>query len=129
MMFGYTLLYVDDVEKTMRFYSQAFGLEAGFFDAEQKQYGEMVTGGTKLGFVNHKTASSHGFSYERMTLSKMPAPFEIGLVTKDVAGAFEQAVKNGALAVSPPETKPWGQTVSYVRDCNGFLVEICSPMG
>jgi lactoylglutathione lyase len=62
-------------------------------------------------------------------LTKKPAPFEIGFVTKDVKTAFDRAVKNGALAVSRPETKPWGQTVSYVRDCNGFLVEICSPMG
>jgi hypothetical protein len=29
----------------------------------------------------------------------------------------------------PPTVKPWGQTVSYVRDLDGFLVEICSPMG
>jgi lactoylglutathione lyase len=24
---------------------------------------------------------------------------------------------------------PWGQTVAYVRDNNGFLVELCTPMG
>ena len=129
MKLGYTLLYVDDVEASMKFYSQAFGLEAGFMDAEGKQYGEMATGDTKLGFVNHKTASSHGFSYEQMELIKTPAAFEIGFVTSDVKGAFEKAVQNGAMPVSQPETKPWGQTVSYVRDCNGFLVEICSPMG
>lgn len=53
MKLGYTLLYVDDVEKTMAFYSKAFG---------------------------------------------------------------------------KPTKKPWGQVVSYVRDCNGLLVEICSSM-
>lgn len=129
MKLGYTLLYVDDVAKTMQFYSKAFGLEVSFFHEESKQYGEMATGETKLGFVAHETASSHGFSYEKMDLAKKPAAFEVGFVTKDVAGAFEKAVKNGALSVSKPETKPWGQTVSYVRDCNGFLVEICSPVG
>lgn len=129
MKLGYTLLYVDDVEKTMQFYAKAFGLEAGFFDQERKQYGEMATGETKLGFVHHDTATSHGFSYDKMSLSKQPSAFEIGFVTKDVQGAFDKAVKNGATSVSKPETKPWGQTVSYVRDCNGFLVEICSPMG
>ncbi len=129
MKLGYTLLYVDDVEKTMKFYAQAFGLEAGFMDQERKQYGEMATGETKLGFVNHETASSHGFSYDKMDMNKKPAAFEIGFVTKDVQGVFDKAVKNGALLVSRPETKPWGQTVSYVRDCNGFLVEICSTMG
>ncbi len=41
--FGYTLIYVDDVVKTMNFYEKAFGLEAGFLH-ESKDYGEMKTG-------------------------------------------------------------------------------------
>jgi lactoylglutathione lyase len=128
MKLGYTLLYVDDVEATIKFYTSAFGLEAGFVDTEGKQYGEMITGDTKLGFVNHKTASSHHFSYEKMSQAKTPAAFEIGFVTDNVDAAFEKAVKAGATPLCKPEVKPWGQTVSYVRDCNGFLVEICSAM-
>ena len=124
---GYALLYVDDVEKTMAFYSSAFGFEAGFLH-DSKQYGEMKTGATKLGFVAHATASSHGFEYDRMNLEKKAAAFELGLTAEDVPKAFRRAVQAGALAVAPPNTKPWGQIVSYVRDCNGFLVEICSPM-
>ncbi len=128
MKLGYALLYVDDVEKTMQFYGDAFGLTAGFLH-ESKQYGEMETGETKLGFVQHETAGSHGFEYEKNSPNKKPGAFEIGLVTKNVESAFERAVKAGAASVSKPKTKPWGQVVSYVRDCNGFLVEICSPMG
>ncbi len=58
-----------------------------------------------------------------------PAAAEVGLVTEDVAGAYARAVAAGATAWLPPAEKPWGQTVSYVRDLNGFLVELCSPMG
>lgn len=127
MKLGYTLLYVNDVEKTMNFYKKAFGLKKSFLH-ESNQYGEMVTGETKLGFVQHKVASSHGFKYEKVSSkSKIPG-FELGLVTEDVEKAFGKAVKAGAKSVSKPKQKPWGQTVSYVRDCNGFLVEICSPM-
>jgi hypothetical protein len=25
--------------------------------------------------------------------------------------------------------KPWGQTVAYLRDINGVLVELATPMG
>lgn len=60
MKLGYTLFYVDDVAGSMDFYQRAFGLEKGFFH-ESGQYGEMVTGETKLGFVHHETASSHDF--------------------------------------------------------------------
>ena len=38
------------------------------------------------------------------------------------------ALAAGATAVRAPAKKPWGQIVSYVRDNNGFLVEICSPV-
>jgi hypothetical protein len=27
-----------------------------------------------------------------------------------------------------PKIKPWGQVVAYVRDLDGFLIEVCSPM-
>ena len=40
----------------------------------------------------------------------------------------DRALKAGAASVTPPETKPWGQTVAYVRDNNGFLVELCTPL-
>lgn len=127
MKLGYTLLYVNDVVKTMEFYSRAFGLEIGLLH-ESKQYGEMKTGQTKLGFVHHETASSHGFEYDRISLSRKSPGFEIGLVAEDVESAFKTAILAGAESVSRPTQKPWGQVVSYVKDCNGFLIEICSEI-
>lgn len=81
--FGYALFYVDDVERTMNFYSTAFGLEKGFLH-ESKQYGEMITGETKIGFVHHDTAGSHGFEYVKMTPAAELFGFEIGFITNDV---------------------------------------------
>lgn len=125
---GYTLLYVDDVRKSMDFYEKAFALKKGFLH-ESNQYGEMATGETKLGFVHHETAESHGFKYEKLSSSKLAPGIEIGLVSNNVQASYDRAIQAGAASVSKPEKKPWGQVVSYVRDCNGLLVEICSPMG
>ncbi|MCO4753067.1 MAG: VOC family protein [Bacteriovoracaceae bacterium] len=127
MKLGYTLIYVDDLAATMEFYSEAFGMEKGFLH-ESNQYGEMQTGQTKLGFVQHETASSHGFKYEKLGLDRTPAGFEIGLISEDVEAAFKKALDAGAESVCSPEKKPWGQMVSYVKDNNGVLVEICSSM-
>ncbi len=60
--------------------------------------------------------------------TQAPAGIELGLTTPDVEAAFAHAVAAGATAVKAPTTKPWGQVVSYVRDPDGVLVEICSPM-
>jgi uncharacterized glyoxalase superfamily protein PhnB len=38
-------------------------------------------------------------------------------------------VAAGAEPVSPPETKPWGQVVAYVRDANGVLVSLVREVG
>ena len=130
MKFGYTLLYVADVEQSLAFYEAAFGFSRKFMQKEgDQEYGELDTGSTTIGFVSHGLAKSHGFDYTETRPDGPPAAFEIGLVTDDVQAGYNTAIANGAVAVSPPSSKPWGQTVSYVRDNNGFLVEICSPMG
>jgi lactoylglutathione lyase len=45
-----------------------------------------------------------------------------------VQQAFDRALAAGAIAIRKPTAKLWGQIVSYVRDCNGFLVEICTAV-
>ena len=56
---------------------------------------------------------------------------QISFVTdtvEDVDSALQRAVGVGASLVLGLTVKPWGQTVAYVRDCNGYIVEICSPV-
>lgn len=37
-------------------------------------------------------------------------------------------MKAGATAFAKPGQKPWGQMVACVRDLDGHMVEICSPL-
>ncbi len=127
MKLGYTLIYVDDVEKTMKFYKDAFSLEMGFIHPS-KDYGEMITGETKLGFVDHKTARSHGFQYTPISGDKNPPGVELGFISADVEKSYQQAINHGATSVSRPDKKSWGQVVAYLKDINGFLIEICSEI-
>jgi catechol 2,3-dioxygenase-like lactoylglutathione lyase family enzyme len=123
---GYVILYVPDVRAAVDFYAEAFGLKLRFIH-DTGHYAEMETGGTALGFANEKFAPTKGlFTANRP--EKQAAGAEIALTTGNVDKAFERAVKHGAKIVLVPVRKPWGQIVSYVRDLNGFLVEICSVM-
>jgi lactoylglutathione lyase len=126
MKFGYTILYVKDVEKAVAFYESAFGLKRKF--VHEGGYGEMDTGETKLAFASVDLATSNGVSFVQTSPEGPPPAVEVAFVTDDVAKAFAEAVGAGAVPVARPKQKPWGQTVGYVRDLNGFLVEICSPM-
>jgi catechol 2,3-dioxygenase-like lactoylglutathione lyase family enzyme len=128
MKLSYTILYVKDVLKTVAFYEEAFGLKRRFIH-DSGQYAEMETGEITLSFTANNLAKSNlpeGFQ-ENSRLS-LPAGIEIGFVAEDVLAAFTNAVEAGAIAVVEPEVKPWGQTVAYVRDLDGILIEICSPI-
>lgn len=126
MQLGYVIIYVEDVAATVKFYEKAFGLKLRFAH-ESGAYAEMETGQTALAFVSEKMIqASHSFRPNRA--SGEQAGVEIALVTENVQPQFEKALKAGAISISEPEQKPWGQIVSYVRDNNGFLVEICSPI-
>lgn len=127
MQLGYVIYYVESVEATIRFYEKAFNLKCRFLH-ESNEYGELETGATALSFASLNMARSNGIGFSNRASNFKSADMEIGLVTEDVAGAHKIAVESGAIEVKKPETKPWGQTVSYVRDLNGFLVEICSPI-
>ena len=129
MKFGYSIFYVESVKDTVEFYERAFGFQRRFI-ADTAEYGELDTGGTTLAFAANafvKTIMPQAF--EEASLSKPAPPVELGFVTDKVEEAFAHAVSAGAMEVKKPTPKPWGQLVGYVRDNNGFLVEICSPMG
>ena len=125
---GYTILYVADVTKSIEFYEQAFGLKR-IFIAPGNQYGELATGETALSFASIELAKSNlkdGF-IESSAKTK-PFAIEIAFTTELVEEVYDQAVKAGAIPEAAATLKPHGQTVAYVRDIDGFLVEICTPM-
>ena len=126
MKFGYTILYVDDVASALDFYGRAFGLPTRFLH-DSGTYGELETGTTSLAFVSRAMMREIGKTPVAPLLDKPTA--EIALVTDDVPAAMARALSAGAKRVSEPAQMPWGQTIAYVGDPDGFLVEICTPLG
>ena len=126
---GWVLLYVEDVEASLAFYERAFGLKRRFFHEEDgKAYGEMETGATRIGFASLAMAQEQVGQVIASDPGKPPLGIELALATSDVPALYARALDAGAIPVSEPKTKPWGQTVAYVRDHAGHLVEICTPM-
>ena len=126
--FTYTILYVQDVVRAMEFYEKAFGFQRKFI-APGNEYGELNTGETVLSFAAvplAKKSLSAGF-LESDPHGK-PFGIEIGFTTQEVEKVYQEALKAGGIAVEKAKTKPWGQVVAYVKDPEGFLIEICTPM-
>lgn len=130
MKLGYVIIYTSDVKKSVEFYTNVFGLKCRF-EHDEGQYAEMETGDTALAFVSNELAGNNldDVSYHLNEPGGKPAGIELAFVVDDVAGAYQHAVTQGAAAVKRPAEKPWGQVVGYVRDNNGVLIELASPMG
>jgi lactoylglutathione lyase len=126
--FTYTIFYVKDVTKSIIFYEKAFGFARKFI-AETNEYGELLTGETTLAFASLELAKKNlPLGFIESTIGFKPFGMEVGFTTDDVNRTMQDAIKAGAVEVAPAMVKPWGQTVAYVRDPDGFLIEICTPM-
>lgn len=125
MIFRYTIIYVTDVEETLRFFETAFGFQRGLLH-ESGDYGELSTGTTKLAFSSIALMDRIGKSPAK-TPPEHPS-YEIAFETDDVAAGLQRALAAGAQLVQDVEEMPWGQTTAYVRLRDGCLVEICTPV-
>ena len=127
--FGYTIVHVPDVGAAVDFYERAFGLSRRFVD-DSNQYAEMETGATALAFAAEDLiAGNFTLAVNHTRPAEPPPAVELVFVEEDVQRSYDLAVAAGAFEVSKPAEKAWGQTVAYVRDLNGLLVELCTPMG
>lgn len=126
--FAYTILYVKDVAKSIDFYEKAFGFTRKFITPEN-DYAELLVGETTLSFASITLANSNlkdGFIESNLT--NKPFGIELGFTTDNVEETVKAAINSGGTILENPKTKSWGQVVAYIRDIDGFLIEICTPM-
>jgi lactoylglutathione lyase len=126
MKFGYTIIFVEDIAKTVEFYQNAFGLEA---QTVTPMFAQMKTGEVSLAFgatTNERHELAGVIDFRDNTINQDPAGIQISFVSENVEADFARTIKAGATSVIEPNVKPWGQTVSRVRDLNGVLVGIVS---
>lgn len=126
--FAYTILYVTDVKRTAEFYSKTFDFEVRFI-APGDEYAELNSGTTTLSFAALPLAKSNlSDGFQESDLKTKPFGIELGFTTVDVQALVDKALAAGATLLEEPKEKPWGQMVAYIRDLDGFLIEVCTPM-
>lgn len=131
MKLGYIVIYVKDVLQTIDFYKNAFGLETKLIYEKQGNvdYGELETGNIVLAFASHQLGKDNlQGRYKKVSATDDPFGYELAFVSNNVEMAYKKAMEAGAIAISEPTEKPWGQTVAYVRAKEGTLIEICNPI-
>lgn len=127
-LLGYVFLFVPDVAAALEYYQGAFGLRRRYLD-DSGMYGELETGATVFAFAQDDFAQTgNGIRHRRNNAEDDPPGISFTLVTNDLDAAWARAVSFGVDVVSPPATKPWGQRVGYLRDPQGIIVELATPV-
>ena len=128
MKYSHTLLYVADVAQTMTFYTEAFGFSAKFTTPEL-DYGEIITGEVVIGFASYELAHSNlKNGFQKSSVAEKPFGIELCFTSENIEADIAKALAAGAIEVEPITEKVWGQSIAYLRDINGFLIEIGTPM-
>lgn len=122
------IYYVKNVQNAVNFYQKALNMKLNFMH-ESGAYAELAAGQISLAFAQDALGAENlPQGYYKNDLQSLPAGCEIVFTTDDVDATTKKALQEGAVIVVPPKQKPWGQTVAYVRDPEGILIEIASKM-
>lgn len=128
MQLGWVIVYVEDPGEAAAFYERAFGLRGDFVDPGGN-FAQLDTGATKLAFAAYALGDKNfDGGVRRAQVEGQPPNMEIALVIEDVDAAYAHALDAGCSSLAPPQDKPQGQRVAYVRDPFGTLVELATPL-
>lgn len=115
-------LNVSELERSVTFYQEAFGIELHRDHNEPEA--DVWMGGAHAAYSWKEGAFLH-FALFPASQPERPVSrdAQIGFKVTDIENAHAKALSAGALVVHPPRSEPWGSTARY-RDPDGNLVSI-----
>lgn len=121
------ILAVSDVTRSLAFYRDTLGLEVeAVYD--DPPYATLVAAGARLSLAEqgHEAEDRPGVA---LAPPADPARADVLLVleVEDARAAYAALEAEGAELLAPPYEPPWGGCRFFVRDPDGFLVELEQP--
>ena len=120
----YVVLVVEDVDRSLGFYSGLLGLPLAH---RSGPYAQLETGVTRVALYE-RGAMAETLGRELDRPSPDAPAFELGFKVDDCDGAYGELVAGGAVPAVTPTDRPWGQRTAYVRDPDGHLVELAQDL-
>jgi lactoylglutathione lyase len=120
----YVVVIVEDVGRSVDFYTQVLGLRLAH---RSGPYAQLDTGATRVGL--YERAAMAATLGRRLRSPDPDAPaFELGFKVDDCDAAYAALVAKGARGVVEPTDRGWGQRTGYVADPDGHLVELAEDL-
>jgi lactoylglutathione lyase len=117
---GYIVLFVSDLEHSVRFYRDVIGLPFRF---STESYAEFATEGAK--FALYARAHLPELIGREVPMEAVPWPQgEVAFFVDDVDAEHERLLRSGVTILAPPRERPWGERTLHVADPDGYVVEL-----
>jgi len=116
------ILYVIDIQKSIDFYTTAFGFESKMTMKDSDgslSFSEMFYKGEML-FMIIKEGSEMATDSLSPHSSRTAAPMTLYVYCDDVGARTEQAKQNYARIVTAPEDAPWGDRTALLKDPDDY---------
>ncbi|MGH2675333.1 MAG: VOC family protein [Actinomycetota bacterium] len=116
----YVILYVRDLDESVRFYREVLGLP---FGDRMETYAEFRLANLKLGLLDRRVVPD--------LLGGDPGRgggSEIVFLVEDVDAEAERLRAGGARILSGPSDRPWGHRTLHLSDPDGHVVELAQEI-
>ncbi len=121
----YTVVIVEDLDQSVEFYTGMLGLELAH---RSGPFAQMQTGNTRLAFYTRE-AMAQTLDFRILPPANSAPAFELGFKVDDVDAAYRELTERGVPSAAAPADRPWGQRTAYVRDPDGYLIELVQDLG
>jgi lactoylglutathione lyase len=117
---GYAILFVSDIEGSVRFYRDVLGVPFRFAN---ETYAEFATEGAKFAlYARHALPDLIG---AQAPAGPVPWPQgEVAFFVEDPDGDYERLRRAGVTVLAPPTDRPWGERTLHIADPDGNVVEL-----
>ncbi len=120
---GYAILFVSDLERSIRFYRDVIGLPFRFAN---ESYAEFATEGAK--FSLYARSGLPELIGRAAPAGEAPWPQgEVVFLVDDVDAEHARLSQAGVRVLAPPTDRPWGERTLHVVDPDGNVIELTRP--
>jgi lactoylglutathione lyase len=117
---GYAILFVSDIEVSVRFYRDVLGVPFRFAN---ESYAEFATEGAKFGLYARRALPA--LIGAQAPTGPVPWPQgEVAFFVQDPDGDHERLRRAGVTILAPPTDRPWGERTLHIADPDGNVVEL-----
>jgi lactoylglutathione lyase len=117
---AYSILFVSDLERSIRFYRDVIGLP---FKFANESYAEFRTEGAKFALYDRGHLPELIGRHVPLDQAAWPQG-EVAFFVDDPDAEHDRLRRAGVDVLAPPTNRPWGERTLHVADPDGNVVEL-----